>query len=67
MSNEIDLDEYVEARFKCNHPNCSKQPTDVTKRIKKYQVGLMAIWFHSFHEGHKFSYWENGELILGDG
>jgi hypothetical protein len=24
-------------------------------------------WFHSFHEGHKFSYWEDGELILGKG
>lgn len=61
------MEDEIQVRFRCDAPSCSKEGGDVSMTIKKYQLGLAAIWFHSFHEGHKFSYWEDGELILGQG
>lgn len=62
-------DDKITVRIKCNMLKCNNPPAlcDVSSTIRKYQLGLFAIWFHSFHEGHKFSYWEDGELILGEG
>ena len=60
-------DDIITVRIKCNHPQCKDPNKDYTTKLRKYQVGLFAIWFHAFHEGHKFSYWEDGELILGEG
>ena len=53
-------------QFKCDQENCQRD-NKAEGWIKPYQLGLVAIWFHSFHEGHKFSYWEDGEHILGKG
>lgn len=64
----MDWNEEVEVRIRCDHPACNRGgENEWTGKVKKYQVGLLAIWFHSFHEGHKFSYWEDGEHILGEG
>lgn len=63
-------DDKIKVRIKCNHQKCNVPQSylqDVETTIRKYQLGLFAIWFHAFHEGHKFSYWENDELILGEG
>jgi hypothetical protein len=60
------VNETVEVRIRCDHEKCNAEK-EWQGTIRKYQVGLLAIWFHSFHEGHKFSYWEDGELILGKG
>lgn len=57
----------IRVRIKCNNLACRAAPQEHSGTIKKWQVGLYAIWFHSFHEGHKFSYWEDGELVLGEG
>ncbi len=59
-------DDEIHVRFRCDLPQCQNEK-DFEGTIKKYQLGLVAIWFHSFHEGHKFSYWEDGEHVLGQG
>jgi hypothetical protein len=62
------VDDEIKVRIRCDHKGCNKgNEGEWSGTIKKYQLGLLAIWFHSFHEGHKFSYWENDELILGEG
>lgn len=62
------MDDEIDVRIRCDMDNCNKgADNEWSGRIKKYQLGLLAIWFHSFHEGHKFSYWEDGELVLGKG
>lgn len=62
------MNEEIDVRIRCDHTNCNQpEEREWSGRIKKYQLGLLAIWFHSFHEGHKFSYWEDGELVLGKG
>jgi hypothetical protein len=60
-------DEVIHARIRCDHKGCTKEPREWSGELKSYQVGLMAIWFHSSHEGHMFSYWEGGRLLLGSG
>lgn len=63
-----DGERWIHVHFRCDHENCNRPQEDSAEGwIKPYQLGLVAIWFHSFHEGHKFSYWEDGELILGKG
>ena len=62
----------IHARFKCEfcHQNpCpdKHKPREWQGEIEDYQLGMVAIWFHAFHEGHRFSYWENGELVVGPG
>ena len=57
----------IHVRVKCNVAKCNTHPSEWQGEIKRYQVGLLAIWFHSFHEGHKFSWWEDGQLVLGEG
>ncbi len=59
-------DDEIHVRFRCDLPQCQNEKV-FEGTIKKYQLGLVAIWFHSFHEGHKFSYWEDGEHVLGQG
>ena len=64
------MEDDIEVRILCNVANCKVRKEgrgEWTGTIKRYQVGLLAIWFHSFHEGHMFSYWENGDLVLGEG
>ena len=62
------MDDQIQVRIKCDMPNCNRpNETEWSGTIRKYQLGLLAIWFHSYHEGHKFSYWEDGELVLGEG
>ena len=63
------MNDEIKVRIRCDHPKCHEPPElkEVSTTIRKYQLGLFAIWFHSFHEGHKFSYWEDGELVLGQG
>ena len=58
----------IHVRLRCDADCCkNRKDNEWEGEIKKYQLGLVAIWFHSFHEGHKFSYWEDGELVLGQG
>ena len=66
----------IHVRIRCDVDSCHEQILRKPKcgkliewegDIEEYQLGLVAIWFHSMHEGHLFSYWENGELILGKG
>ena len=57
----------IHARFLCNQHNCNAKFREWQGDIETYQLGLHAIWFHSHHEGHEFSYWEDHVLILGDG
>ncbi len=59
------LDDEVKVKFVCKHHRCNSQMQEFEKVVKKYQVGLLAIWFHSSHEGHHFEYYENDQLILG--
>ena len=63
------MEDTIHVRIRCDVKGCNKQgaPQEWSGEIKRYQVGLLAIWFHSFHEGHRFSYWEDGELVLGEG
>ena len=62
------MNDEIHVRFRCDQDGCNKPgENEYTGTIKKYQLGLVAIWFHSFHEGHKFSYWEDGQLVLGKG
>lgn len=64
----MSMEDEVHVRIRCDMPNCNRPDENMwSGTIKKYQVGLLAIHFHSYHEGHKFSYWEDGELILGVG
>lgn len=59
-------DDIIRVRIVCRHARCGANKT-WEGDIKKYQVGLLAIWFHSSHEGHKFDWYEDGELVLGEG
>ena len=61
MSNNNEL---INIKFKCLHNRCREKQSEYEGTIRKYQLGLVAIWFHSFHEGHRFEYWEDGKLIL---
>lgn len=61
------MPETVKVRVKCNVAKCNAQPSEYTTVIRRDQIGLLAIWFHSFHEGHKFTWWEDGQLVLGEG
>ena len=61
------MNEEIQVRLLCNNQSCKAEPLEYKGTIKKYQLGLLSIWFHSFHEGHKFSYWEDGQLVLGKG
>lgn len=60
-------DDEIDVKFECTYRQCAQPEERRTfeKRIKKYQLGLVAIWFHSSHEGHNFRYTENGDVILG--
>ena len=60
----------IHARLRCDNRDCRRtnpHKAEWSGEIHDYQLGLLAIWFHSGHEGHPFSYWENHELILGQG
>ncbi|MDJ0952555.1 MAG: hypothetical protein QNJ81_02630 [Acidimicrobiia bacterium] len=59
------MDDEIHVKFVCRHMNCRQTFTEFERTIKKYQLGLVAIWFHSSHEGHDFDYYEDGQLVLG--
>lgn len=62
------VDDWIKVRFLCEHPHCQQNQThEYRDEIPRYQLSLVAIWWHTAHEGHLFSYWEDGDLILGQG
>ena len=61
-------------RLRCEHNNtgsgvrkCGKEPQEWEGDYEPHDVAVVAIWFHAHHEGHDFSYWRDGQLILGPG
>ncbi len=66
-----EADDLIHIRLRCEqckgNPPRENRPNEIEMTIHKYQLATVTIWFHSFHEGHYFSYWEDGELVLGDG
>ena len=57
-------DDVINVKFVCLNNRCREKTKTFEGTIRKYQLGLTAIWFHSSHEGHAFEYWEDGKLIL---
>ncbi len=57
--------ETLDVMFQCMQPNCKQEPRAYRdKACPTYRIALLAIWFHGYHEGHLFDYWENSVKIL---
>jgi len=50
--------------LRCLADNCRMDEKEFSGMVPEYRVGLTALWFHSFHEGHLFEYIEDGVKIL---
>jgi hypothetical protein len=50
--------------LRCTVNGCKGKPVEHEETVPTWRVGLVALWFHSFHEGHLFEYWEDGVKLL---
>lgn len=50
--------------IKCIEPRCQTRK-EWTGEVDEAHLMVVALWFHTAHEGHQFEWWEDGVCILG--